>query len=160
MDESSESEHAQIEIYDLDEQVWHARLAGYTFTEISHRFEISTAEAVARFREFTVELAKDVSLDKRAQMVALDLQRLDMMQREHFKYSVAGDTNHTKAMLGIMSHRAKLLQLDRFDPSTEAGRQAVLIVSGDREAFIEALQAGRRQLSGPSPDDGVDEEDG
>lgn len=145
-----------VSAYETSEQIWHLRMAGFSFAEIAQRLDFSTNDVHRLYRAFVMHLAADVSLDRREQIVQLELQRLDMMQRQHFMMSMAGDPKHTEAVLKIMAHRMKLLQLDAHDPRETAGQ--VLLISGDRETYIEALKAGRELPGRPDPDDGEDGE--
>ena len=72
-----------------------------------------------------------------------------------------GDDKAQAAALNVMKHRAKIMGLDQLtaDKQTVAN---ILVVGGDKQAFVEALIYGRAQsdpMAGDHLDDGDDQED-
>lgn len=141
-------------VFDVNEQIWHMKMAGFSFPEISARVEIPVKECIKRYRRFHVKLAKSWGLDSREQMRQLDLMRLEVFSREPYKYAAAGSVDHIKIMLDIIKTRSALNQGYGVDPNSETGKQQIFLVTGDREAFVEALRKGRELPSaGPDRDD-------
>lgn len=146
-------------IVDTNQQVWHLRMAGFTFEEIEQRLQISKAEAIKRYRSYMVDLAKEWGLDDREHMKMLNYMRLEMVMRGHLTQAVGGDPIATDRVIKIVDVQNKMGQIYSVDPSTEQGQTQIYVVQGDRDAYVEALRAGREVPSGPDRDDGEDEED-
>jgi len=147
-------------LVDINQQVWHLRMAGFTFEEIEQRLQISKADAIKHYRTYMVDLAKEWGLDDREHMKMLNYMRLEMVMRGHLTQAVGGDPIATDRVIKIVDVQNKMGQIYSVDPSTEQGQTQIYVVQGDREAYVEALRKGRElPASGPDRDDGVDEED-
>lgn len=145
-------------LVDLSAQVWYLRSGGLSVPEIAQKLQLSREEVIRRFRDYRLDLAKDVSLEEREQIVQLELARLDAMQYPQWDAAMQGDVKAVEAVLKIMQMRMKYLGLDMVNPTTDAGKQQILIVGTSKEEFIEALQNGKNQLTGSHGDDEEDEE--
>jgi hypothetical protein len=146
-------------IVNVDQQIWHLRMAGITFEEIEHKLQIPRAEAIRRYRTFMVDLAKEWGVDDREHMKALNMMRLEMVMRGHLARAMGGDPISTDRVIKIVDTQNKMGQLYSVDPSTEKGQTQIFVVQGDKESYVEALRRGREIApSGPDPDDGEDEE--
>lgn len=153
-------ESDDLVIHDVSQQIWHLRMAGFTFGEIEERLQLPKAEAVKRYRSYMLELAQEWGLDDREHMKVLNYMRLEMVMRGHLTQAVAGDPIATDRVIKIVDVQNKMGQIYSVDPSTEQGQTQIYVVQGDREAYVAALQAGQQTApSGPHPDDGEDEED-
>lgn len=130
---------------DPEAQVYHLRKSGMSFLDIAERLAISSAEAIAAFRRYTVTLAASYSLDERQALVQLELERLNDLQAAVWAPATAGDRASIETALKIMAHRSKLLQLDAVTPVDNQQVQNILVVGGDQETFLEALRAGRKK---------------
>jgi hypothetical protein len=71
-----------------------------------------------------------------------------------------GDKEGAETYLKIANHRMKLLRLDQPTPDELKGQQQIIVVTGGKAEYEEALRAGREreQVAGPTGDDD-DEED-
>lgn len=140
-----------------DAQIYYYRAAGMSFQEIASRSGYDTGRVVAIYREYLVNAAKHFGLDKREQVIGLELSRLDMLQFPYFEQAIQGDHKSADTVLRIMNHRMKLLGLDQ---TTNETKTTNVLVVGTKEDFVEALQHGRMPaLTGSLLDDEGDQED-
>jgi hypothetical protein len=85
----------------------------------------------------------------RSEALDLELDRLDTLQLVAWDQAMGGDLKAVETVLKIMSHRAKLLQLDV--PVDSSVGTKTLIVMGDSEQYVESL----RTLVEGDKDDGA-----
>jgi hypothetical protein len=85
----------------------------------------------------------------RNEALDLELDRLDTLQLVAWDQAMGGDLKAIETVLKIMSHRAKLLQLDM--PTDNTAGTKTLIVMGDSEQYVESL----RSLVAGESDDGA-----
>ena len=145
-------------IVDLSARIWYLRCAGLQVPEIAAQLQMNEDDVIRRFREYQLYLAKDVSLEKREQQAHMVLSQLDALQYPYFEAAMTGDVKSAEFVLKVIQTRMKLFNLDAANPSTESGKQQILIVGTSKEEFLEALQNGKNQLTGRTSDDEEDEE--
>lgn len=143
-----------------DEQVYHLRRAGHSFSDITTLMGIERAEALLAYRAYMNKLAAEYSLEEREMHVNLEMARLDELQAAIWESAIAEKSvQKIDSILRIMGLRAKLLGFDKITPNPEAVRQ-IILVTGSQKEFIEALQQGRAEhvVDGDVVEDGVEEE--
>lgn len=144
----------------ISARVYHYKRAGESFRDIADRLELSSAEVVRRYREYMREIVAEYSITERDHIVAMELQRLDELMIPFLASGVTGDKEGAETTLKIMSQRMKLLRLDQPTPDELTRNAQVIVVTGSKEEFEQALREGReqRQVTGPSGDDEGDKE--
>lgn len=148
----------EVVVLDGGERIWHLKLAGLSFHEISKELDLPTAYCVSKFRDFQKYLAQDISLEKREQMAHLEMARIDAIQYPQYMAALGGDLKAAEFVLKAITLRARLAQLDSINPNAGDNRSQILIAGGTKEDFIAALIQGRAVASA-TDDDEEDEED-
>lgn len=159
------------------QQIYHLRRAGKSFEAIRLELQgfdwfLSLSQVVSLFRSFQKSLTEAYGPDDRAQLLALELERLDELQASWWRAAttipIDDDPDHIRVpndkaaamVLNVMRTRHKLLGLDIPDGTDKNVQQTVLIIGEDKRSFMEALEQGkvtgrnpRSILAGQSPDD-------
>jgi hypothetical protein len=144
---------------ELNQRIYHYKRAGDSFEEIAAKLEMSSADVVRGFRKYMTDLVSEVPLSEREHATALELERLDQLMKPFYAAGVEGEKEGAEVYLKISAQRHKLLKLDQPTPDDLNGRQQIIVVTGTKEEFEQALREGQmRQVAGPSRDDGTDEE--
>ena len=141
-------------------QIYHAKLAGLSFDEISDRFHITADKAIDLYRQRVVQAGKLFGGSDRKLVKQIELDRLDALQAPYWLAATSGDIKAGEFVLKVIALRMKLENLDQsvVDSSSEMSR--VLIVGGSQAEFLEALRQGKNQhVAGSSPEDGDDQEE-
>jgi hypothetical protein len=148
------------EVVPYSTQVYHLRRAGRSFEQIAEEMGIEVSKAVEHFRSYMISLVSASTMEEREYLKAMELDRLDQMMLPFYNAAVEGDKEGAEVTLKIMAHRAKLGQLDRADPNDDSLRTQVIVVSGDRHEFEEALRLGRERstVAGSLVDDDQEKE--
>lgn len=142
------------------ERVYHYKRAGEDFAEIAERLELTTSQVVNYYRAYMRGIVAEYSLNEREYIVATELDRLDKMMQPFYAAATVGDKEGAETTLKIMSHRMKLLRLDQPTPDELSRNTQVIVVTGTKEEFEEALRAGRqlKQVAGSGGDDEGEQE--
>ena len=144
------------------QRVYHLRQVGMDWRAIkedlvAHNY-VETAPTTQYLRvmvsEYTKEMSTYLGASDREMLLAMELSRLDVMQAALWPDVERGDPRAIHEALNIMTTRAKLTGMDQLNVADKQTLATVLIVGGDRQAYIEALTYGRKQLmAGQLPDD-------
>ena len=141
-------------------QIYHAKLAGFNFDEISERFGVTADEAIALYRKRVVQASKLFHGNDREMVKQIELDRLDELQKPFYLAATSGDLKSAEYVLKVIAMRMKLHQLDQSVVDSASEMSRVLIVGGTQAEFLEALKQGRNQgMAGSSPEDGDDQEE-
>jgi hypothetical protein len=142
------------------ERIYHYRRAGESIPDIATRLDMTTGEVVRLFREYMVQMVAETSVSEREHLVAMELDRLDQLMTPFWVAGTEGEKEGAEVYLKIAAHRAKLLRLDQPTPDELKGHAQIIVVTGGKEEYEEALRAGREagQVTGRAGDDD-DEED-
>jgi hypothetical protein len=157
--------------YDPDQvaqTIYHLRKIGNSFPEIQKSLsyddiDLTMSQVVSLFRGFQKSLSEAYGPEERAQLLGLELERLDDMQGSWWA-AAQHDKDAAGVVLKIMSMRHKLLGLDIPDGTDRNVQQTVLVIGNNTQEWIEALEhgqanPGRLSLPGaPLDDGGVPEE--
>lgn len=146
-------------VVDLSEKIWYLRCAGLSIPQIAQSLQMDEDDVIWRYRDYQVKLAKNVGLEKREQQAHMVTAQLDSLQYPYYELAMQGDIKAAEFVLKVIQTRMKLFNLDAANPNTDEGRHQILVVGTSKEEFIEALAAGRTQLTGALSDDEEDEED-
>lgn len=144
----------------VNQRVYHYKRAGESFRDIADRLELSTDEVIRRYRRYMMDIVAEYSIKERDHIVAMELQRLDELMIPFLASGTMGDKEGAETTLKIMAQRMKLLRLDQPTPDELTKGAQVIVVTGSKEEFEEALRAGREQhqVTGPNGDDEGDKE--
>lgn len=124
-------------------EIFYARRAGFSVTEIADRFQITVDEVIWCYNSYRKKMGATTLEASKEAAKALELARLDDLQKTYYEDARSGDKAALDAVLKIMQHRAKLQQMDQADPSDNGTRQNILIIGQSKEEFLDALREGR-----------------
>jgi hypothetical protein len=144
---------------ELNQRIYHYKRAGESFDEIAERLNLGASEVIRGYRNYMKEIVAEYSLHEREHIVAMELDRLDQLMQPFYIAGTQGEKEGAEVYLKIAAHRAKLLRLDQPTPDELRGQTQVIVVTGSKEEFEQALKEGQmRQVTGPDRDDGDEEE--
>lgn len=127
---------------ELTTKIYYSRIAGYGIDEIAERLDIPREEVINRYNAYRVQLVQTDSLDRELEKRShLDL--LEHIQTTFVELALSGDTRAAETLLKYQQQRAKVIGFDQVQPTTPGGANNILIVSGDKEEFLKALQQGQ-----------------
>lgn len=150
---------SEIELYEPALQVYHLKMAGFSFEAIASKLEIKRTEAIQLYNDFKVQRAATLSPDERRASLILQRDRLEDLQSSYYGEAIAGNIKAAEFVLKLIQEQAKLEHLYDAD-GTDAQQVAnILVVGGSQEEFIRALNTGR-MVTGSSGEDEKDQEDG
>lgn len=149
----------ELRVSELDEQVFYRRKIGMSFADIARELSITKEYAVRLYRKLMVDIAAEYSVRDRDQILAMELARNEDMHRAYYEAGLMGDIDSAKFALELSKHRAKILRLDQPTPEDMLDQTQVIIVSGTKEDFQEALDAGRQAVTITSSQVGDDDEE-
>jgi hypothetical protein len=144
------------------QKVYHMRQIGMDWAQIQEHLVAhnyvehapSVDELRYTLRSYTMSMATYMGAGDRELLLAMELSRLDKLQSAYFEDATKGDLRAAQMVLNIMAQRAKFTGMDQLNAQDKQVLASVLIVGGDRKAYIEALESGRAQLmAGQLPDD-------
>lgn len=156
------------EIESVSWAVYRLRRRGVPFTDIPERIEqeygisLSRDDVEGLHRRAIASLPMAMTPDERRKARALELERLDALQDAAWDGAMQGNASDIKSVLDVIKMRAQIFEFDAHDGTDPASQLNVLIVGEDKQAFINALSAGRdaRQImAGPEEDDEDGEEE-
>jgi hypothetical protein len=111
-------------------RAYQMRLAGVNNIEIANKLGYPNPNRVSKEIAILVNKAmKTVDADRRAEVVELELDRLDAMQSSIWGVALAGDYKAIDAVLKIMQHRARLLSLG--SEGEDKSSKTVIIAADD-----------------------------
>lgn len=149
------SEHRELQIHDpfvlpdeleLDHEIerprwWYAqqlRMAGAAWPEVARALGYSDG---AQARKAVASNVTEWKLENAAELIRLELERLDMLQLVVWRRARQGDLKSIETVLKIMSQRAKYLGLDDGNKAEDEGdSKGVIVIGGDSEEYIEAIK--------------------
>lgn len=114
------------------------RQRGMDMFEIAEQLQV-TEEVVRAGMRITLEKAAELVTDgTRTEALAMELARLDSMQKSLWDDALSGNIRAVEAVLKIIGQRAKLLGLEA---ATVENVNQTVVVAGDSRAYIEALKS-------------------
>lgn len=114
------------------------RLAGASLDVIMETLEYSSRAAVSKDISRAMDAALKEQHAKAEELRALEIARLDRLQRGLWPAALAGDVKSTEAVLKLIVQRCKLLGLDTPPPrNSDAGRS----ILGDLAAGLQLAHA-------------------
>lgn len=149
------------QVQPLEHRVFFMKKCGASFEEISQELGVSRDDAMKMYRKLLVEVTTEYSVEEREQIKALELARLDALVQPYYIAGMEGDLDSAKFALAAMQYRAKVLKLDQPTPDELMNRGHVVLVTGSKEDFEEALLNGQRQhlqVTSQVVDDGNEED--
>ena len=135
------------------DQAYDLKLAGASLAEIADELGYSSpAEVSTAIRKRFEWEAREITSLERESALALELLRLDKLQKGLWQSAVYGDPKSVSEVLKIMTLRGKYLGFDQPDADTH--QTTVLIVGGDEESYVEKLKQLQVEDSRPVAEDG------
>lgn len=119
-------------------RAYRMRQEGMSLFEIAEQLEITEKDARTGIKLNMDKAAELIADGTRAQMLSMEVSRLDSLQNAVWPAAMAGDTRSVESALKIISQRAKLLGLEA---TTVENLNQTLVVAGDSKTYIEALKA-------------------
>jgi len=114
------------------------RRQGKSVWDIAEELKISEGEVGRSLRFASDVVIKLLDTGNRAELLALEVMRLDELQVGHWAAAVSGDVRAAQIVLACIDKRSRLLGLDST-AGIDARRQTV-IVAGGEEQYIAALR--------------------
>lgn len=131
---------SEIEQVSPEENAYRAyvlRAKGKNWQEIAKELGYPDASAAARNVNHFISKARDsISDDRKAEIINLELFRLDALQAAVWDMAIAGDTKSVDSVLKVMAHRARLLQLGEESHTTN---RTVIITDSNYVARLKEL---------------------
>lgn len=145
---------------ETNKKIYHLKRAGESFTEIAERLNMEQNDVIRRYRHYMVDIVTEFSVRERDHIVAMELDRLDQLMIPFWVAGTEGDKEGAETYLKIAAHRSKLLRLDQPTPDELSKSMQVIVVSGSKADYEEALRRGREmpQVTGSVGDDDGEEE--
>lgn len=154
------SEVVQFPSDEINKRIYHLKRGGESFTEIAERMNLDPSDVIRRYRHYMVDIVTEYSVKERDHIVAMELDRLDQLMIPFYVAGTEGEKEGAETYLKIAAHRAKLLRLDQPTPDELSKSMQVIVVSGSKADYEEALRRGREmpQVAGRVGDDDDEEE--
>lgn len=121
------------------------RRSGASVYEIAEALSIPEQEVYRTLADRLADAARLVDEGTTREIVALEAERLDNLQRAVWGNAMAGDVRSVEAVLRIMDRRAKLYGLDKQVETQNVA--STVIVQGASSEYIAAIQAMRGAAS-------------
>lgn len=142
-----------VPAHEQGQREYEMRLQGKAWPEIARKCGHSSAEAARIAHSRYVQRASlAMSKEKRAEALAMEVERLDALQAAYWEAAVKGrsdpdfpgmpmipDAKAADIVLKVIDRRAKLLGLDEADRTTAGPR--TVVVTGDSEQYVATLKA-------------------
>jgi predicted DNA-binding protein (UPF0251 family) len=120
------------------EEIYRLKVKGLSTQQIAEAMGISAKEvANAVNTRLKIELSMITSEDREG-MLKLEMDRYDALQAAHWDMAMAGDPASSNIVIKVFAERAKRLQMDALDPTTQ--HQTILVVAGSEQEYIKSLQ--------------------
>lgn len=116
------------------------RTEGATWWEIAETLKITEEAASSLVSDRIRAAAALVDEGSKRQIIAIELDRLDALQRAVWADAVSGDTRAIDTALKVMSSRAKLLGLDGALTGNQVTNNTI-VVPGNPVEYVAALRA-------------------
>lgn len=120
-------------------RAYRLRQQGYSWWEVAEDVQISEAMAGKLINEQLEEAAKLIDEGTKRTLLALEVDRLDQLQKAIWRQAIGGDLRAVETVLKIISTRAKLLGLD--DITVNNITNNTVVISGTGAEYIDALKA-------------------
>jgi len=130
---------------DLEERVFRARLSGRSARSIAKEFNLTT-KAVAEIIE---RMCAPVSPEMRRQALALDLERLDLLQSVFYERAMEGDAASAAIAIKVSERRASLLGLDV--PASVRGDPVQLTIQAAPETSTDRIERALARIAAERP---------
>lgn len=117
------------------------RMAGYPWKVVAEQVGYANDQtAIVEVRAYLQRAALEMDDQRRAEALAMELDRLDTLQAAVWPAALGGDVKAVDSALRVMSLRAKLLG---FDGNQERATTVhkTLVVAGTSEQYVQALKA-------------------
>lgn len=128
------------------------RLTGLPWNEIAARVGFSGGVvANVEVRRYLQKEALELSSQRRAEALELELMRLDDLQSVYYPQALVGEIKAAEFVLKVMSQRSKLLGLEQGDTKDSGSRTLIITPENYKEEL-------KRLVEGEVVDEGEDDE--
>jgi len=124
---------------DVALRAYKLRQQGYSWWEVAEDVQVSEAVAGRLINEQLEEAARLIDEGTKRTLLALEVDRLDQLQKGIWRQAISGDLRAVETVLKIISTRAKLLGLD--DITINNITNNTVVIAGNGPDYVEALKA-------------------
>lgn len=128
------------EVFNPAVEAHRLRLQGMGWADIAgicgYRTTQNCQTAVQRM---LLQAGKELDARRRAQLLMLEVQRLDAIQHAYWDAAIGGNIFAAQLILKIVEQRVKLLRLAEPEVAN-AVPQAALVIAGDQEQYVAGLR--------------------
>jgi len=129
------------------------RLKGLTWEQTAERVGyFSSSSAQLAVRAFLQRAVVDEAKEVRAEALALELERLDVLQAAWWDAANSGDVKAAAIVLKISNQRSKLRNF--YDDDRDTASTKTIVITGTRTELIGRL----KQIAGSANDEPIDAE--
>lgn len=114
------------------------RKAGHTWWHIAENLGVTETAASNLVSHAIAEAAAMVDEGAKRALLALEIERLDELQRAVWTDATSGDIRAVEAALKIIQARSKVLGLDNITGNTVTNN--TIVVAGTSEQYVDALR--------------------
>lgn len=141
-------------IDDAGYRAYQLRQSGADWESIARQTGYATGKsAQVAVRAYITRAATTMDMEKREEVLTLEMDRLDALQSALWPAAMEGDTKSVDSVLRVMGHRAKLLGLDLLSQGSGTTTIDTVVVTGDTQEFIRSLRLVRGIEDGDPEDE-------
>lgn len=122
-------------------RAYHLHLGGKNWAEVAKLTGYASGESArVSVRQYITAAAVQLDLEKKSEVLELEMARLDVLQDAHWDAAITGtDIKSAEFVLKVMGHRAKLLGLDQVTSAGTVTNNTV-VIGGTTEEYIAGLR--------------------
>lgn len=124
-------------------RAYQLRATGTSWWDIAEELGVSEGQAARLVADQINTAARLVDDGAKRNLLALEVDRLDQIQRSLWDRAIGGDLRAVDAVLRIITTRAKILGLENATAATVTNN--TIVVAGNTDEYIAALQRATSQ---------------
>lgn len=124
-------------------RAYELRSAGTPWWDIAEELGVTERYAASLVANKIASAARMVDEGVKQHLLAMEVERLDQLQRSVWDRALGGDLRAVDAVLRIITTRAKILGLENATASTVTNN--TIVVAGNTDEYIAALQRATHQ---------------
>lgn len=128
---------------ELAMRAYQLRASGTPWWDIAEQLGVSEGQAARLIAEKIAAAARLVDEGAKRHLLALEVERLDLLQQSLWDRALGGDIRAVDSVLRIITTRAKILGLENATTSTVTNN--TIVVAGNTDEYIAALQRATSQ---------------
>jgi len=125
MQQTAKHTARKVQTLEREAQMLELRKLGYTYAQIAERYGLHLS-TVYKIVQRAVERYRKQVLESAAELLQLELARLDALMVTHMPRALEGDHQSAKRVLEIIALQSKLLGLDRVTQQVTGDVEVVL----------------------------------